>query len=249
MTLDKLSASDILNFLREQKVPAHEFSVIVEDSLHSTNDYLLDLLQKNSGGMPKTAVLAETQTAGKGRQGRTWFSLRGNISMSVFWPFQGQLEKLYGLSLVVGIAVARVLKANGLVDVQLKWPNDIYWHGHKMGGILIETKQNRTGIIDTVIGLGLNIVEMDEYSKQIGQKCASLENAVQHKIYRDKLVAQLLIELDITLTTFTAKGFGDFIEEWQSLDSKIASNSTEMDLFSKIISAEKTLKHDGKFLH
>lgn len=249
MESDKLSASNILNFLKEQQIPAHEFAVIIEDSLHSTNDYLLDLVARNSKNMPKTVVLAEIQTGGKGRQGRTWFSSRGNILMSVFWPFKCALKDLYGLSLVVGIAVARVLKANNLTDVQLKWPNDIYWQGQKLGGILIETKQNMPGTIDTIIGIGLNVVDVGEYSNQIGQKCTSLENALQHKIHRDRLVAQLLVELDVILTKFSATGFDCFIDEWNTLDSKIGSNSMEMDLCSKTISAAKTFGDNGKLLH
>jgi len=226
------------------------FSVIVEDSLPSTNDYLLDMISKSAEQMTKTAVLAETQTGGKGRQGKQWVSPEGNIYLSVYWPFKCTLEKLYGLSLVVGIAIARVLKANGLADVQLKWPNDIYWQGRKMGGILIETKQNRPGIIDTIIGIGLNIVEMEAYSQEIGQKFVSLESALQHRVYRDKLVAQLLLELDAILNRFTQAGFADFIDEWKTLDAKISSTSTEMDLFAKIINAEKMqTDSDSKFLH
>lgn len=247
MAIDKLSASEIQNLLAAHNISVNEFKVIVEDTLSSTNDYLMSLISKSSEQMPKTAVLAETQTAGKGRQGRNWVSVRGNILLSVYRPFQCKLEDLYGLSLVVGIAIARVLKANGLTDVQLKWPNDIYWQERKMGGILIETKQNRPGTIDTIIGIGLNIVDMQDYSSKIDQKFVSLEDALQHKVYRDKLIAKLLLELDATLTKFMEAGFAAFIDEWKSLDAKIVSTTQDMDLFSKIINGEK-IKND-KFLH
>ena len=196
MTIDKLSATEIQSLLAAHQVPVEEFNVIVEESLSSTNDYLMELVSKSATLMPKTAVLAETQTAGKGRQGRNWVSVKGNILLSVYRPFAGKFEDLYGLSLAVGIAIARVLKAHGLADVQLKWPNDIYWQERKMGGILIETKQNRPGVIDTIIGIGLNVVDMQDHSAQIDQKFVSLEDALQHKVYRDKLVACLLLELD-----------------------------------------------------
>ncbi|HSX20835.1 MAG TPA: biotin--[acetyl-CoA-carboxylase] ligase [Gammaproteobacteria bacterium] len=247
---DKLSAHSIMALLSNTTLPAHEFRVIVEECLGSTNDHLMDLIKNATEPMPKTALLAEMQTSGKGRHGRSWVSVPGNILLSIYWPFEGTLEKLYGLSLVVGIAIARVLKANGLTDVQLKWPNDIYWQDRKMGGILIETKQTRPGIIDTVIGVGLNIVEMDEYAAQIGQKFVSLESALQHKIYRDKLVAQLLLESDKVLKLFIEQGFNAFIDEWKSLDAKIASDSHDMDLFAKIINAEKIKNDiDGTQLH
>lgn len=249
MALDKLSAQNIQDFITDFALPAHEFNVIVEDCLPSTNDYLLGLLAQEPNLLQKTAVLAETQTNGRGRYGRNWVSVPGNIMLSLFWPMQCSLDKLYGLSLVVGIAIARVLKANGLDMVQLKWPNDIYWNARKMGGILIETKQNKPGIMDVIIGIGLNIVTMDEYSAQIEQKIVSLESALQRKVNRDKLVAQLLLELNNTLTRFTAAGFNVFIDEWKALDAKINSQTQDMDLFTKLISAEKLLRNDDKNVH
>ena len=220
MILQKLSAQEILNALPEQC-----FNVIVEDCLPSTNDYLLNLASTSPTILPKTAVLAETQTNGKGRQGRNWVSPAGNLYLSLYWPFKCSLEDLYGLSLVVGIAIARVLKNNGLHDVQLKWPNDIYWQNHKMGGILIETKSNKFGVIDTIIGIGLNIVDMSSQSHNIDQKFVSLENALERTISLNLLVPQLLIELNDILTQFTQLGFDAFVAEWQSLDAKIASKS------------------------
>lgn len=243
----KLSAQEISKMLMAHAIPAQDFRVIVENQLTSTNDHLLDLVTKSINPLPKTALLAEMQTAGKGRQGRSWVSVEGNILLSVYWPFNCTFDKLYGLSLVVGIAIARVLQKNGLYDVQLKWPNDIYWQDRKMGGILIETKQNRPGTIDTIIGIGLNIVDMDQYSAQIGQKCVALESALQHRVYRDKLVAKLLIELDNVLNSFLAEGFSAFINEWKTLDCKIASIHNDEDLMLKVISAEKGKNSTKKF--
>lgn len=109
--------------------------------------------------------------------------------------------------------------------MQLKWPNDIYWQNHKMGGILIETKSNKFGVIDTIIGIGLNIVDMSSQSHNIDQKFVSLENALERTISLNLLVPQLLIELNDILTQFTQLGFDAFVAEWQSLDAKIASKS------------------------
>lgn len=250
MAIVKLSAHNIFDLLAANHTPAHDFNVIVEDSLASTNDYLMQLLAESTEPLPKTAVLAEEQTGGKGRNGKNWVSIRGNIHLSVYWPFQCTLDKLYGLSLVVGVAIARVLKANGLIEVQLKWPNDIYWHARKLGGILIETKPKGRAAIDTIIGIGLNIIAMEEYAAQINQKFVSLEDALQCKIYRDKLVAQLLLELNTVLNQFAQEGLGAFLEEWKTLDSKIMSNSVDTDIYAKIINAEKTqLDLGDKFLH
>lgn len=234
MNIEKLSDQKILSGLKNK-----EFSIFVVDCLPSTNDHLMTMLKSDPLLTSKTVILAETQTNGKGRQGRTWVSPPGNILMSVYWPFKCNLEGLYGLSLVVGIAVARALQSNGLSDVQLKWPNDIYWHGHKMGGILIETKQNKLGIIDAVIGLGLNIVDLSDYRHEIDQKSVALESALGAKVSRDKIIADLLNQLNIVLTKFAFEGFDEFIAEWKSLDSKITSaTSGTLDSLAKIMYAD-----------
>lgn len=246
-----LSSENIRQILTDNALKADEFNIIVEECLDSSNDYLMKLVTSADTELPKTAVLAITQTGGKGRQGRVWVSAPGNIHLSVYWPFKGTLDSLYGLSLVVGIAIARVLKNIGLTDVQLKWPNDIYWQNRKMGGILIETKQNRAGVIDTIIGIGLNVVDMTAYSEQINQEFVSLQNALQRQVYLDKLVAQLLIELNNILIDFAARGFQPFIAEWKDLDAKIDTNSQELDLLSQILSPEKMkeMNETGGKLH
>jgi len=219
MALDKLNSQDIIDLLASSSSLDRELSVVVKESVPSTNDYLFDLVKNSETLLPKMALLAEIQTAGKGRQGRVWVSPPGSISLSLYWPFNRTLEQMYGLSLVVGIAVARVLLSNGLDDVKLKWPNDIFWQERKLGGILIETRQNRVGIVDTIIGIGLNVQDMDAYSEQINQKHVGLETALQHKIYRSKLVAQLLVELDKVLNEFAQGGFEVFVDEWKNFDT------------------------------
>ena len=218
MVLEKLNAHDILNLMSGLSDTAKDTSVIVLDSVTSTNDYLLELLKEDNELKPQTAVLAEMQSAGKGRQGRLWVSPPGNIYLSLYRPFNCTLDKLYGLSLVVGIGIARVLQNHNLPDVKLKWPNDILWQERKLGGILIETRANKNGMVDVVIGLGLNINDMDAYKNDISQKYVSLESAVQHKIYRNELVAHLLVELNKILQQFADNSFDVFVNEWKSLE-------------------------------
>jgi BirA family biotin operon repressor/biotin-[acetyl-CoA-carboxylase] ligase len=217
MTVEKLSVGDIMDFLAEAPEVASETSVLLHESLPSTNDFLLDLIQQKVPLKPKTVVIAEVQTAGKGRQGRAWVSPAGNIYLSLYRPFHCALDQLYGLSLVAGLAVGRVIQNYGLHNVKLKWPNDIFWDERKMGGILIETKQNKE-IIDAVIGIGLNIQDIDNYQGQISQQAVSLEIALQQKVSRSKLIAQLLIELNGVLNHFADYGFEAFVEECKSFE-------------------------------
>lgn len=249
MVVNKLSANNIRELLGRQYALEQKFNVIVEDSLESTNDYLLQLIDQNTQLAPQTVVLAENQTKGKGRHGRNWITAPGNIFLSMYWPFNGDIEKLYGLSLVVGIAIARVLRANGLDAVQLKWPNDIYWQNAKMGGILIETKNKATiNLVATVIGIGLNLVAVDG-NGNINQKTTCVEQALQRQINRDQLIAELLVALDTALTRFAQDGFAVFVAEWQQLDAGVSSNTPDMDLFTRIISADSGLSEDDTLWH
>lgn len=193
------------------------FLILFKESVNSTNDYLLDLLKNTADLQPKTVVIANQQTAGKGRQGRTWISPPGNIYLSLYWKFNCTLDKLYGLSLVVGIAIANVLKSNGLSDVKLKWPNDIFWQNNKLGGILIETKPGKNNTIDAVIGFGLNIKDVAGYKDQVSQNCVALESILQREIDKQELIAELLTELNIILIKFAQYGFDVFIDEWNKI--------------------------------
>ena len=103
------------------------------------------------------SVMTVEQTAGRGRWHRQWMSPPGNLHATWIWP--SELDK-YGpvlaipelLSLVVAFMVGSALKTQNL-DVQIKWPNDLFWKSHKIGGVLIERKQMRT-----MVGMGLNLV-------------------------------------------------------------------------------------------
>ena len=120
-------------------------------TLDSTNAELLRRARAGHGG---TALLvAHTQTAGRGRRGRTWVTVPGaSLAFSVGLTMQPR--DWSGLSLAVGVALARALPGG----VRLKWPNDLVWQGRKLGGILIETAAvPGTGGRYAVIGVGINL--------------------------------------------------------------------------------------------
>ncbi|MCB1639256.1 MAG: biotin--[acetyl-CoA-carboxylase] ligase, partial [Thiothrix sp.] len=123
--------------------PIHIFQ-----ALDSTNRWLLE---QGKGG---DVCLAETQTAGRGRYGKSWQSPAGNIYCSVRWHFEVIPPHFGCLSLVVGVALARALEQAGLQGHGLKWPNDLWHQDRKLGGILIQTAEVLSQV---VIGFGLNV--------------------------------------------------------------------------------------------
>lgn len=180
-------------------------------SLDSTNTWLLE--QPNACF---SVCLAEEQIAGRGRRGRVWQSPRvGNIYFSLRWCFQ-QVPAHYGcLGLVVGVAVAEALDAYGLTGHKLKWPNDIYYKGQKLGGVLLQTAQP---LQQVVIGLGLNTGMQPEMGVNIQQAWCDLSEILQAPIDRNQLIAAILDKLIPALQTFPHFNMHNFKQVWQAWD-------------------------------
>lgn len=129
------------------------FSVEILPTLPSTNTTLME--RARAGRAEPIALVAELQSAGRGRMGRQWLSEAPDngpapLTFSIGLPLAPR--DWSGLSLAVGLAVAQSLHA----DIQLKWPNDLWLHGRKLGGILIETA-SMGALRYAVIGIGINI--------------------------------------------------------------------------------------------
>lgn len=186
------------------------WQVEVAEHIDSSNSALLT--RAAQGAPHRLALFAEIQTAGRGRRGRQWISHPGEaLTFSILWRFDCGVAGLSGLSLVVGIALTRVL--NRLeIPVRLKWPNDILLGERKAAGILIELAGDTLGPSAVVIGIGINLADPGE----VGQAAAGLADAHRTLPPRNVLAAALLNELTAVLTTFAQAGFAPFQEEWQS---------------------------------
>lgn len=161
--------------------------------------------------------VAERQTAGRGRAGRSWLSAPGaSLTFSVAWPFRAPLQRMAGLPLAVGVAIAETLAGLG-VPVQLKWPNDVLKDGAKLAGILVETQTAPDGTIWAVVGCGMNLLLPDELEAAIGRAAAAAPWLAQME--RNALLAQLLSRLCAVLAEFDDTGFAAFAERWNALQA------------------------------
>ena len=190
--LELLAHSKINAILSEQN-KALISTLEIHDTLNSTNSYLVERSQNNA---PSGFVcFAEHQTAGKGRRGRQWVSPYGsNIYVSILWRFQqGGIAGTAGLSLAIGVAVIRALKQHNINDVGLKWPNDIYSQGKKLGGILIEVSGEADGPCAAVIGLGLNLFLPETQAQSITQAWTDLTKIIgENPLFRNELAGTVL---------------------------------------------------------
>lgn len=192
-------------------------------SIDSTNRHLVNELSAPLTGA--RVCVAEIQTAGRGRRGRSWTAPFGSgICMSLAWQFAESPPTLSALSLAVGVAVAKALQKLGCTEIGLKWPNDIVWKGRKLAGILIEMRGESAGPAQVVIGIGLNVSMPPDVrvalAKEQALLIADLREALRERTpKRNIVVAAIVDELVSTLKTFAHEGFLAFDQEWQRLDS------------------------------
>lgn len=187
----------------------------------STNRHVTD----HPAREPGRAVLcvAELQQAGRGRRGRQWLAPFGeSICLSVGWLFDTLPANFSSLSLVVGVAWVRVLRRHGAHEVGVKWPNDLWWRGQKLAGVLIEMRAEQDGPAHVVIGCGINWHLSEHSLEQLRAQQLSvcdLRTVLDGDLpARNALVRAFSQALQDCLRQFATQGFAPFMAEWQSYD-------------------------------
>ncbi|MEH6589938.1 MAG: bifunctional biotin--[acetyl-CoA-carboxylase] ligase/biotin operon repressor BirA [Halioglobus sp.] len=174
------------------------------------------------GGATGYVCTAEQQTSGRGRRGRTWVSpFARNVYLSLVWEFTQGAAALEGMSLAVGVAVARALESCGISGVQLKWPNDLLYQKAKLGGVLLEMLGDATGTCQVVVGVGLNVDMPADSARGIDQAWTDLSAISGDKVVPDRsaLIAALLNQLLPLLAGFQESGFGKWQQAWLERDA------------------------------
>lgn len=182
------------------------------DRVDSSNSELL----RRADTLPdRYLLLADQQSAGRGRRGRAWVSPpAANLYLSIFARLPRPLAEWGGLSLAIGIAVAETLHAQGATSVRLKWPNDLVVGADKLGGILVEIAPGAAA----VIGLGLNLAMPAEAAAAIEQPWTDLHRlglSADVATQAAALAPALLAAIDL----FAAAGFAPFHARWTRFDA------------------------------
>ena len=168
-------------------------------------------------------LLAESQTAGRGRRGREWVSPFGsNLYLSLAWTFERWPARITTLPLAVAVALARVVDASGEPCVGIKWPNDLQVDGHKLAGILIEPRGETGGSCRVVIGVGVNFSMSEAQARGVTQPWTSLAGRLTARgravPSRNVFAAALITALYEALAHFSQFGFAPFAAEWNHRD-------------------------------
>jgi BirA family biotin operon repressor/biotin-[acetyl-CoA-carboxylase] ligase len=176
-------------------------------------------------------VLAEAQSAGRGRRGRTWLSPPGmNLYLSVLKRFDGGFASLSGLSLAVGVMILRALDEVGIRTAGLKWPNDVMAGNAKLAGILVELSGEYSGPCAAVIGVGLNIRLPDSLHERAGQPITDLAALTGGQPPdRNHVAAAVVSALADGLRAFERQGFAAFAKEYAASDLLVGESLRVID--------------------
>lgn len=192
-----ISSPDLINYdevKRELKTQIIGKTLLHFESLGSTNDEAKEKAMELDEG---TVIVAEEQTAGKGRLGRRWISPgRTGIYASIILKPEGEPSNASKLTLLGAAAAALALEESG-VDAKIKWPNDIIINGKKVAGILTEMS-SELGIINyIVLGIGVNVnLTQEEIPEELREKATSLRIEEGRIFKRKLLLARMLNKLD-----------------------------------------------------
>jgi BirA family biotin operon repressor/biotin-[acetyl-CoA-carboxylase] ligase len=211
-------------------LPTPQASSLGALEVHWELDSTSSELQRRGGQAADfSMLLAETQTAGRGRRGREWLSPPGlNLYLSCLKRFEQGFAALAGLSLATGVIVLRALENLGIAGVGLKWPNDVLaiadnrvhgGPGGKLAGILVELNGEYQGPCAAVIGIGLNLRLTEALREQAGQPASDLATLTDNAPPdRNRVAAALIAALIDGLRQFERDGFAAFVADYARYD-------------------------------
>ena len=205
---------DVARVREAMGAQAARIALEVVDEIDSTSTRLMS--RAMAGAASGTCLLAEWQSAGRGRRGRSWVaSLGGSLTFSLLWRFERGAGHLGGLSLAVGVAVARALDACGVERIRVKWPNDVVCDFRKIAGILVETSGEMQGPSVAIIGAGINYRLGERVIDLIDQPVTDVAQCSAAVPSRSELLGRVLAQMCVALDAFDRHGFAALRDAWR----------------------------------
>lgn len=180
----------------------------------STNDEAKRLAA--GGASEGTVVIAERQTAGRGRRGRAWASVPGNLFVSVVLRPKLAPAAVPPLAPAMGLAVALAVEDVAPLSAELKWPNDVRVGGRKVAGVLCESVVSGSSLAAVIAGIGVNVGA--ELPPELAEIATTLSREAVRNVRRSEVEEALLSRIDEVYGRFVAGGFAALHEEWAARD-------------------------------
>lgn len=207
--------NDLAFFCRN---PPASWRLIYLDETASTNSIGMELGVQ--GALAPTIVVANQQTAGRGRLGKTWQSYTGcGLYVSIVLRPRLALQHLSRITLAAGVALAETVARFTNVTPMLKWPNDLLLNGHKCGGILTESDVRNSQAPLVVIGIGVNVNSpLGGYGSHLRVKAGALNDCVDTDCTRAELLEYLIPAVLEAVRTLEEGRFQDILCRWRQYD-------------------------------
>ena len=206
-----LSAEKIKNNLNSLRIGSE---ILVFDAVDSTNDLAKQYLEKDAA--EGLVLIADSQTSGRGRMGRSWVSFPGvGLYLSVILKPQILPRRVPQLTLLAGLATTLAINEFTRKKARLKWPNDILLNGKKLCGILCETHSTQNGKAGVIVGIGINVNHtITDFPDDLKSSATSLMIETGNPVDRLALVRTLIGNLDQQYDAYLGNGEQTVIEKW-----------------------------------
>ena len=200
MEKNRISEEQIRKYLKTEWLAG---KIICETKIDSTNRYAKELAKQ--GAENGTLVVAECQESGRGRKGRMWESPKGNAYFSIILTPNISADRIAMMTLVAALSVAKAIEWVYDLAVEIKWPNDILINKKKICGILTESSINQFGVQYLVVGIGINVNQM-EFSEEIKDKASSIQLESQKEVSCEQLIGEVMNCMEQQIEQFLTTG-------------------------------------------
>ncbi len=243
---DRFLENEILDGLQTKVLGKTD--IVCLQSVDSTNTIAKELALDHA---PEgTLVVAETQTAGRGRKGRSWLSPEADgIYASLILRPAIEPADAFKFTLIAGVATAEAILAETNIPVCIKWPNDILTDGKKIAGILAEISMETDMVDYIILGLGMNInTPPESFAPELKEIASSLLIAAGQPFSRLRLIRSFLLQMETYYNMFTEQGFSSILERWKALSNTVG-REISVDVIGKTHRGlVKDIDHDGRLI-
>jgi BirA family biotin operon repressor/biotin-[acetyl-CoA-carboxylase] ligase len=223
--------------------------MVFKESIDSTQSLALRLAEK--GEASGLVVIAEQQTAGRGRLKRKWVSPKGGLWLSVILRPAITITMSTMLPFAAALAVCDAIRESAKADAKLKWPNDVMISGKKVAGILLDMSAEADRINYVVIGIGINAnndaskLKIDRLAKP---DISSIKDSTGKEVNRLELAASLLSKLEIYCSVLEKYGPDPIIREWKSRSDMLGKKITVVQQGRTLSGIASDIKEDGSLV-
>jgi len=210
---NRLSTAEIMAGLSTKSFARN---IVYEESMPSTQKYAHHLAE--DGAPEGTLVISDEQTEGRGRLGRLWYSPKGTgIWMSLILRPELALNKIPQLTLTAAVAIVKAIKKVTNIECQIKWPNDVFFNGKKLVGILTELQAEENRAKAVIIGMGMNVnLTADDVPEDIEAIATSIQMISGKAYSRAELIQEIMKEMEVLYHLYITEGFSAIKLMWES---------------------------------